>query len=366
MERASEEPVCRLVLLQPQPTAQLVQELLLEAAEEHQLQGGDDSGASRQQSPDPPAAASFASAKQLKLALPLAPSSLSPSSSPGIQAVHAPVPHSAGVGGCGSPDGAAQAAPGDASMAPSPDQRGADAHSVEPASLPQSPFASAPAQTAPSSHSTEGVLRPPGAVQQPSAVLTGRPDVAAAAAAAPAPQSSEEDEGADVYAQFGSYEEMVQHFRQLAAQGQGRQEEQPLRGQQELQQRAQQAMGEQGAPGTAADVRPLGGVRTDGDAFMVTTASSFSGECSWWPEGGTLAWPVPCLQGRLACLQHIIYSLGRRRCWLLCISPTLPSLVCSVLLAFVARLLCVPALLLCSASLSLRSPPRALSQTCSA
>jgi len=102
----------------------------------------------------------------------------------------------------------------------------------------------------------------------------------------PSLQSSEDDEGEDVYARFASYEEMVEHFQKLAAEG--HQDEQLAAA----------------AAAMASDMSRTGSLRfvLDQEQVAVTAASSFSGamgtrcagkaggqqgwSCSWWPCNG--------------------------------------------------------------------------------
>lgn len=262
--------------LGPQPTGEVVEELVAEATAEHRQQVA--VAGNSLQSPDVPAsaAAAFASTKQLKLQLPLPPSSRSPSSSPGIQAVHA---HDA-AGSSGTPEVAAAAAlageAGAPSAAPSPDQYRVDACSVEPASLPQSPFAAEAAQGSPL---LRNVGRGGGSavqwrLQSAEAARPGgmpQPDQVQAAAAHGRKQVEEEGhDRQDAYTQFGSYEEMVAQFQQLAAECEDQQEVGEGEGPAEFEQEF-----------TAADADELGQSRNDGtDQFTVTAASSFSGKAS--------------------------------------------------------------------------------------
>ena len=82
-------------------------------------------------------------------------------------------------------------------------------------------------------------------------------------------QTSETDEGEDVYARFGSYDEMVAHFRRLAAEGQQQQG-----GEGEAAVEEQQAGPSLPAGGARCGSLPRGLNEQD---LTVTAASSFSG-----------------------------------------------------------------------------------------
>lgn len=203
----------------------------------------------------------------LKLALqPLG--SCSPNGSPGIQAVH--------------PQQILQAEEpaGTAAGATSEEQQVAGA-----AGLPPSPFAAVDVQAVPPRRSTsEGAAS---GVQHRLVLPFGGDGAVAVGAAAeqgpPPPQSSSEGEdGQDVYACFGSYEEMVAHFQSLAAGGQL-----ALPAQQEAQQ--QRAPGAPGAVPVPAATVPLNMSRNGSgqqlNEYDMTAASSFSGGTALGQQG---------------------------------------------------------------------------------
>ncbi|PRW57603.1 serine threonine- kinase drkC [Chlorella sorokiniana] len=281
-------------------STELIAELVAEAAEEHgmrpsQLPGCSSAACSAQEllaREDAELAA--AKPSPLKLAHVAQPSSSSPGSSPGIQAVHGT------PGSTSSPAVvAAPAGDGEESSLASP-ETWREAVSVEPPSLPSSPFASRLVQSQPLRHTTSGSGEAPGSRRRSSGSGAPPPQQSAppargvAAAGAPASQqppvqqaqqqvaqqpaqaqvrprqSSEEDEGEDVYARFSSYDEMVAHFRRLAAEGQQQQQQQDGQG--------EAAAGEQAGPSLPSGSGRLGSLPrglNDQD-FTVTAASSFS------------------------------------------------------------------------------------------
>lgn len=278
-------------------STELIAELVAEAAEEHGLQPSQRpwhrsaAHSTRQLRPheDEPLAAGKPS--PLKLTHVAAPTSSSPGSSPGIQAVHGS-PHSTS-----SPAVVlASQGDGEASSMPSPDHH-QEAVSVEPASLPDSPFASRAVQSQPVQHTTSGSGEAPGSGRRSSGSgapqqQVGQPAGSIGAASitthavqqqqaaqqvaqqqqVQSQQSSEQDEGEDVYARFGSYDEMVAHFRRLAAEG--RQQDEPGKGEaaaEEMEQQAGPSLPGGGGPGGSL-LRSL-----NEQDFALTAASSFSG-----------------------------------------------------------------------------------------
>lgn len=250
------------VALQPAAIPQAVAELGVNEQQQEHQEGAMEAGcSSREASPEVEVAALLPSGGKpsaIKLA---AGDGRSPSGSPGIQAVHAP-------------DAAAEPAAGDAASEASPSpqrvselsspQRGRDACSVEPATLPSSPFASAAAQARRSSSSSDAGALPP---QLPHVRVAVEPP--AASALVRGRLSTEDENSEDVYARFGSYEEMVAYFRDLAAEGE-----------------AQAAPGDGSQPGTAttrgllqsADMSRCASLaRNELGEVSVTAASSFSG-----------------------------------------------------------------------------------------
>ena len=234
-------------------------------------------------------------------------SSSSPGSSPGIQAVHVHgTPHSSSS----SPSAvAALQRDGEKSSLPSPEQR-REAVSVEPASLPSSPFASRAVQSQPLRHTSTGSgdapasrrlsgsealqqqAQPPacsavtaavGEGQRQCAQQTQQPQQAQQVQEAqqqPAQQvqprqPSEEDEDEDVYARFSSYDEMAAHFRRLAADGQ---QQQPG-GEGEVLPVAEEQQAGPSLPGGGARCGSLPRGLNEPD-LTVTAASSFSGGAS--------------------------------------------------------------------------------------
>lgn len=285
-------------------TTELVAELVAEAADEQeggqgrQLQrawelaqwgssstitggGGGEGSGSREASPEVEAEAVAAAGSKLKLHLPVS-CSTSPSSSPGIQAVH----NAGNLAAAAAADAAADRAGQSPSPQRSP-QRMRDAFSVEPAEQPpRSPFASQLVQAAPLRRTSssgayeaacaaggsgipqqEGERRPP--EQQP-------PEQQAQQAQA---TSSEEEGSEDVYARFGSYDKMVAYFQQLSAQG--LQDAGPQQadggGGDEGQQDQQPPFAPEAAAAHARPVSRSGSLQADNPDFTVTAASSFSG-----------------------------------------------------------------------------------------
>ena len=299
---------------------------MAEAAEEHGVQPAEGpecssaAGGSREASPDVQAELELVAAGKplpLKLMHAAPPSSSSPGSSPGIQAVHA-TPRS----GHSSPSAlpAPAAAEGEESCSPSPEHR-REALSVEPASLPSSPFASHTVQAQPLRHTSSaggevpacggrrsssdgpsvpqhslvmpamGAPQPPvrQQQQQPPPQLEQQQQRQPAGQQVQPQQSSEDDEGEDVYARFGSYEEMVAHFRSLAANGQQPAEDEP-----EAEAEAQQASAAPLLGSTARCISLPRGLNEP--ELTVTAASSFSG------RPGCLVGVMAGSGGRLACV----------------------------------------------------------------
>ena len=284
--------------------------------QQQQQQGSAEAGcSSRDASPEIEASAvppSSGKPPVLKLA---AGDGRSPSGSPGIQAVHAPdaaaEPAAAGAGSEPSPS------PQRASEAPSP-QRGRDAFSVEPASLPSSPFASAVAQgRRSSSHSSDAGAAPAAAPPLPALpqlrVAVELPAPAPDAAAAARGRLSTEGDGSeDVYARFGSYDEMVAYFRQLAAEGQGAPGTAGDAGSQPGSATAAAAAA-RGALASAGVSRAGSLARADLAEISVTAASSFSGayggagEGTAWRGGG-----ASCAAASAhVCTTHHLAALAR-------------------------------------------------------
>lgn len=274
--------------LRPAATTEIVAELASEAAHDHQLglqqarqqglqlalqqalqqapeQAAEcSSGGSREPSPEVEVVAAPGGTKPTVLKLPMQPGDgRSPSGSPGIQAVHGPGVSGDAAAAEASASAAARAV-SEASPSPSSQrgqeglspQHGRDAFSVEPADrLPGSPFASAALQKWTRTSSSSEAAAPAAALQ--SAVPP--PQVALSQ-----PQASEGEEGEDVYARFGSYDEMVAHFRDLAAEGQQDQE-------------GSQPAAVAGTAAAAEMSRSGSLLLNDLPDFSVTAASSFSG-----------------------------------------------------------------------------------------
>ena len=276
-------------------STELIAELVAEAAEEHGLQPWQRpwhrsaAHGTRQLRPheDEPLAAGKRS--PLKLTYVAAPTSSSPGSSPGIQALHGS-PHST------SSPAVVPASQGDgeASSMPSPDHH-QEAVSVEPASLSDSPFALRAVQSQPLQHTTSGSGEAPGSRRRSSG--SGAPQQQAGPPAGSigaasitthavqqqqaaqqvaqqqqvqSQQSSEQDEGEDVYARFGSYDEMAAHFRRLAAER--LQQDEPGKGEAAAEeQQAGPSLPGGGGPGGSL-FRSL-----NEQGFTLTATSSFSG-----------------------------------------------------------------------------------------
>lgn len=284
-------------------TTDVVAELLAEAAAERQQElvarrqqhlaglrelsphacGSSGAGPNREASPEVEAQAVTAGGKPALLKLSAAaPSSQSPGSSPGIQAVHGSVRDLQAL--AVDAEEAEPEASGGLPPSPSP-QRGPDACSVEPASLPSSPFASRAAQMQPPQRTSsdepappcglQGWTAPAGLQQQPlepaPPAEQQQPLDIALHAEHRQPQTSEEDEGDGVYPCFDTYEEMVAHFHQVAAEGRAAQHD-------EAQAAAAHALADLcGASHLQRNSSSLAQRHDVGGDVAVTAASSFSG-----------------------------------------------------------------------------------------